>query len=226
LAGSPSTATPTAFSPRRHRRRASTAVAASSHVVSRNGRLFDPDTLKPTQAKARALNEAGHPNIHACGDCGADFRGETLLRRHRVGRGAKRRCLTTLEMTGKGWRQDAEGRWRDPRNNAQLHRYRSRKAGSAAKKEPGRTPVIWSAPVSEIDLQPGFGHSLVPLPDLRTRSREERRQQRRAERGAAAVFYGPCARCNDHWTRKVSETEPGICRFCIGAVKDKLEPSS
>ncbi len=80
----------------------------------RHGRLLDPDTLKPTQAKARELNAAGHPFIHACGDCGQDFRGRYLQKRHRIGRGAAKRCLTAEEMTEKGWHRDEQGRWRNP----------------------------------------------------------------------------------------------------------------
>jgi hypothetical protein len=52
----------------------------------RTGRLVDPDTLKPTQARARTLNGQGHPFIHGCGDCGEDFHGVRLQQRHRTGR--------------------------------------------------------------------------------------------------------------------------------------------
>lgn len=43
------------------------------------------------------------------------------------------------------------------------------------------------------------------------------------EKGSAC--YGPCARCERHWTRKVSEDEPGLCRYCLGALKARLERS-
>jgi len=78
----------------------------------RHGRLLSPDTLKPTGAKARALNETGNPFIHGCADCGADFRSKTLLARHRVGRGGSKRCLARAEMLAKSWRMDDKGRWR------------------------------------------------------------------------------------------------------------------
>jgi hypothetical protein len=79
---------------------------------TRHGRLLDPDTLKPTQAKAREVNTAGHPFIHSCGDCGQDFHGRTLQQRHRVGSKLHKRCMTPEEMIQKGWHQDTQGRWR------------------------------------------------------------------------------------------------------------------
>jgi hypothetical protein len=87
----------------------------------RHGRLVDPDTLKPTAAKARKLNSSGQPFIHGCGDCGQDFQGVTLQKRHRVGR-SQRRCLTPTEMFEKGWALDEHGRWRNRANNDQLRR--------------------------------------------------------------------------------------------------------
>jgi hypothetical protein len=80
----------------------------------RHGRVVDPDTLRPTGAKAHALNSAGEPFIHACGDCGEDFHGRTLQRRHRVGKPSAKHCLTSEEMQTKGWHKDGRGRWRGP----------------------------------------------------------------------------------------------------------------
>jgi hypothetical protein len=66
---------------------------------------------------------------NGCSGCGQGFTSTTLFDRHRVGtyeytleRGLKldppredgRRCLGTVEMTGKGWAQDDRGRWIDP----------------------------------------------------------------------------------------------------------------
>ena len=82
--------------------------------ILRAGRLLDPDTLKPTKAKARELNTAGQPFIHACGDCREDFGGKTLRDRHRVGRGPKRRCLTPDELASRGFHRDDRGRWHRP----------------------------------------------------------------------------------------------------------------
>jgi hypothetical protein len=76
-----------------------------------SGRIVDPDTLRPTEAKARAMNVAGEPVLFIC-ECGADFGGSRLFQRHRVGRGSKRRCLTFEEMLAKGWHEDEKGRWR------------------------------------------------------------------------------------------------------------------
>jgi len=78
----------------------------------RHGRLIDPETLKPTQAKARELNAVGHPFIHACGNCGVDFGGQRLLKRHRAGSKLKKHCLSPEQMRAKGWFQDDKGRWR------------------------------------------------------------------------------------------------------------------
>jgi hypothetical protein len=100
---------------------------------SRHGRLVDPDTLKPTQAKAREANTVGQPFIHGCGDCGADFGGRTLQKRHRIGRGNSKRCLTQEEMTKKGWHQDGKGRWRGPVSE-RLGAYKSRPRN--ARREP------------------------------------------------------------------------------------------
>jgi hypothetical protein len=94
----------------------------------RHGRLADPDTLKPTQAKARKLNSSGQPVIHACGDCGADFRGRTLQKRHRVGRASSKRCLTAEEMIEKGWALDEDGRWRDRSDTERLSRLKGASA--------------------------------------------------------------------------------------------------
>jgi hypothetical protein len=104
----------------------------------RNGRVVTPVTLKPTQAQARSLNEAGHPNIQACGDCGADFRGTDLLHRHRVGRGSKRRCMTADEMRAKGWRRDEKGRWRRPRDTGYVHSSGGHRPASPGQNRSGR----------------------------------------------------------------------------------------
>jgi hypothetical protein len=82
--------------------------------ILRHGRIVDEKTLRPTTAKARSLNAAGHPNRYACGDCGSDFGGQTILRRHRAGSKRSKRCLTATEMKSKGWRLDDKGRWRLP----------------------------------------------------------------------------------------------------------------
>lgn len=81
----------------------------------RHGRLLNPETLKPTRAKARELNSTGHPCIHACGDCKEDFHSKTLFSRHRAGRGPNKRCLTPDEMKTKDWDKDEKGRWRNMR---------------------------------------------------------------------------------------------------------------
>jgi hypothetical protein len=88
----------------------------------RHGRLVDPDTLKPTAAKARKLNSSGQPFIHACGDCGEDFQGVTLQKRHRIGRPGSKRCLTQAKMFEKGWGLDEDGRWRDRSDTERLSR--------------------------------------------------------------------------------------------------------
>lgn len=80
----------------------------------RSGRIVNEETLKPTAAKPRARNGAGQAFIHGCGDCGEDFGGETLLRRHRAGGKRKKRCMSRHEMIGRGWFADEAGRWRVP----------------------------------------------------------------------------------------------------------------
>jgi hypothetical protein len=79
--------------------------------ILRHGRVVNETTLKPTQARATSLNASGRPNLHACGDCLQDFGGKTIARRHRVGRGSSKRCMSASEMTAKGWRQSDRGRW-------------------------------------------------------------------------------------------------------------------
>jgi hypothetical protein len=79
----------------------------------RHGRLVSARTLKPTAAKARALNHEGEPYVYGCGDCGEDFHGRELQARHRVGPRSAKRCLTAVEMEARGWRQDERGRWRN-----------------------------------------------------------------------------------------------------------------
>lgn len=79
--------------------------------IFRSGRAVDPDTLKPTAAKAKTLNRSGHPFIYGCG-CGEDFGGRTLLKRHRVGGTKSKRCLSVEEMAARGWLMDQKGRWR------------------------------------------------------------------------------------------------------------------
>jgi hypothetical protein len=82
--------------------------------ILRSGRIVNEDTLRTTPAKARTLNSSGHPNLYACDDCGQDFGGEGLRKRHRVGRGAARRCMSPHEMVGRNWFADERGRWRQP----------------------------------------------------------------------------------------------------------------
>jgi hypothetical protein len=40
------------------------------------------------------------------------------------------------------------------------------------------------------------------------------------------TYYGPCGRCEKHWTRKTGTRQPGVCRFCLEKLKIKLEQSS
>lgn len=80
--------------------------------ILRNGRIVN-EHGRVTQAKARSVNSSGHPNLYACGDCGADFGGTTLLARHRVGGTKNKRCLSSHEMIGRGWFEDGNGRWRE-----------------------------------------------------------------------------------------------------------------
>ncbi len=47
-----------------------------------------------------------------CGGCGKLFRRTSTFDRHRVGVGADRRCLTSMELTDRGWTQDSKGFWR------------------------------------------------------------------------------------------------------------------
>jgi hypothetical protein len=79
--------------------------------ILRHGRVVNEKTLKPTRAKAQSVNDSGHPNLHACGECGEDFGGVTIQRRHRAGRGSAKRCMTASEMQAKGWRKSTRGRW-------------------------------------------------------------------------------------------------------------------
>jgi hypothetical protein len=92
-----------------------------------NGRIVDPDTLRPTDAKARAMNVAGEPVLFIC-ECGADFGGSYLFQRHRVGRASKKRCLSAEEMIAKGWHQDEKGRWRAQPPNSEDRKRASRGA--------------------------------------------------------------------------------------------------
>jgi hypothetical protein len=46
----------------------------------------------------------------------------------------------------------------------------------------------------------------------------------RDERGGTVL--GPCGVCKKHWTRKRSKDEAGICRFCLDALKSRLERSA
>lgn len=67
---------------------------------------------------------------NGCGGCGHDFASLEVFDRHRVGvhtytyseglkmepmRDDGRRCLAADEMAERGWRQDAKGRWTDPK---------------------------------------------------------------------------------------------------------------
>jgi hypothetical protein len=88
----------------------------------RHGRIVDPVTLKPTDAKPRELKQDGSPFLHRCNACGGDFGGTTALRRHRVGRGARKRCLTAAEMSARGWHLNSRGRWSRPEPRTELSR--------------------------------------------------------------------------------------------------------
>jgi hypothetical protein len=105
---------------------------------TRHGRLVDPDTLKPTQAKARQLNEAEHPFIHGCGDCGQDFGGRTLQQRHRVGSKLHKRCMTSDEMIEKGWHCDDKGRWRKTNRLEDVYEKQPRSAGRERRIQRGK----------------------------------------------------------------------------------------
>lgn len=92
------------------------AMAPGAHVVcrcgkrareERGGRIIDPKTNRPTSARSNVP-------AHSCSDCGQAFGGKDTLNRHRVGRGAKRRCLTPSEMEAKGLRLNASGKWSQP----------------------------------------------------------------------------------------------------------------
>lgn len=57
------------------------------------------------------------PNpLNLCAQCGEDFGSLALFDRHMVGKPGDRRrgCLTPEQMTAKGWRKGARGRWLDP----------------------------------------------------------------------------------------------------------------
>jgi hypothetical protein len=78
--------------------------------------------------------------------------------------------------------------------------------------------------MAEIDLEPGFEPSLEPLHFPTNIERRERRRERQRELDTmGSTFYGPCSRCEHHWTRKVDENTPGICRACLGELKGRLE---
>lgn len=78
--------------------------------ILRSGRLVDAATLRPTKAAARSMNTAGHPNLYGCDECGEDFGGKTILRRHRL----KGRCRTGEQMSQLGWSKNRRGRWSLP----------------------------------------------------------------------------------------------------------------
>jgi hypothetical protein len=60
--------------------------------------------------------------LNECGACGADFTSVVLFDAHRVGKHERdypehedgRRCLTSWEMTDRGWVQNVKGSWLDP----------------------------------------------------------------------------------------------------------------
>lgn len=78
--------------------------------ILRGGRIVDEKTLRPAQAQARSVNSAGHPNLYACDECGEDFGGKTIIRRHRT----KGRCRTVSQMAERGWTKNRRGRWSLP----------------------------------------------------------------------------------------------------------------
>lgn len=49
-----------------------------SHPSQRPDRGREHAT-RPTKAKARSINSAGHPNLYACDECDEDFGGKTIL---------------------------------------------------------------------------------------------------------------------------------------------------
>ena len=78
--------------------------------ILRSGRIVDEKTLRPTKAKARSVNSAGHGNLYACDACGRDFGGKTILRRQRMKGG----CRTVEQMMERGWTKNGRGRWSLP----------------------------------------------------------------------------------------------------------------
>jgi hypothetical protein len=78
--------------------------------ILRSGRIVDEVTLRPTSATARMLNSAGHPSLYGCDQCGEDFGGKTILRRHRT----KGQCRTVEQMRERGWNKNRRGRWSLP----------------------------------------------------------------------------------------------------------------
>ncbi len=49
-----------------------------------------------------------------CAACGLLFRAVSSFDLHRVGPMRDRRCLTSMELAGKGWAPDSKGFWRRP----------------------------------------------------------------------------------------------------------------
>lgn len=49
-----------------------------------------------------------------CGGCGLLFRTVSTFDRHRAGPYRDRRCLTRIELSQMGWKQDSKGFWRRP----------------------------------------------------------------------------------------------------------------
>jgi hypothetical protein len=90
----------------------------------RNGRILGDD-LRPTNATARGENLASHPALYMCAECGEDFGGRTLQKRHRVGGKNAKRCLSAEQMTQREWSRDNRVRWRGkPMPEARAHALR------------------------------------------------------------------------------------------------------
>jgi hypothetical protein len=83
----------------------------------------------------------------------------------------------------------------------------------------------------ELSLVPGLAAleevPHMPQPFIANRTdREDWKERREHEREQTSAFYGPCARCEKHWTRKLSKDEAGICRLCLGRLSRPSSSSS
>lgn len=112
----------------------------------RHGRTVDPKTLRPTAARAKRLNRAEQPFIYGCDDCGEDFGGRDLQRRHVTGRAPSKRCLAPDEMQGKGWHRDKKGRWRRTGSFSPASRPHAKRGvgvpeGASVRTTPGSLPT-------------------------------------------------------------------------------------